>query len=34
MQSGNATIQDLLTALEDPTVGRRDITQELRSQKI
>ena len=34
MQSGTATIQDLLTALEDPTVGRRDIAHELRSRKI
>ena len=33
MQSGNATIQDLLAALEDPTVARRDIANEIRSRK-
>ena len=33
MHAGNATIQDLLTALEDPTVGRRDISNKLRSRK-
>ena len=31
MQSGKATIQDLLNALEDPTVGRTDIANEIRS---
>ena len=34
IQSGNATIQDLVTALEDPTVDRRDIAHRLRSQKV
>ena len=33
MQSGTATIQDLLTALEDPTVDRRDIVNEILSRK-
>ena len=33
MHAGNATIQDLLTALEDRTVGRRDISNKLRSRK-
>ena len=31
MQSGKATIQDLLNALEDPTVDRTDIANEIRS---
>ena len=33
MQSGTATIQDLLMALEDATVGRKDIVNEILSRK-
>ena len=33
IQTGNATIQDLLAALEDPTVSRRDIANEILSRK-
>ena len=33
IHAGNATVQDLLKALEDPTVDRRDIAHELRSRK-
>ena len=33
MQSGTATIQDLLKALEDSTVGRKDIVNEILSRK-
>ena len=33
IQSDRATIQDLLTALEDPTVGRNDIVNEILSRK-
>ena len=33
MHSGTATIQDLLTALEDPAVDRRDIVNEILSRK-
>ena len=33
IKSGNATIQDLLKALEDQTVGRRDIVNEILSRK-
>ena len=31
IQSGNATIQDLLKTLEDPTVGRSDIANRIRT---
>ena len=33
MQSGTTTIQDLLKALEDSTVGRKDIVNEILSRK-
>ena len=33
IHAGNATIQDLVIALEHPTVGRKDIAGRLRSQK-
>ena len=33
MQTGKATIQDLLTALEDRTVDRTDIANEVRTLK-
>lgn len=33
MQRGQATIQDILNALEDVTVGRIDIVNQIRAQK-